>query len=99
VWRSSTHAPSAAGPLAGASERPGGPAGVQVQRETVDGFAVTTHITPEDIEGTMSDIVKGGTVTRPGKPHVRIPKHPDVHFKVKVHSCFSQRFAYRLTRE
>lgn len=83
---------------------PGGPAALATSTTVGGGGKTVTQdkVTPEDLENTMNTIIDGGDVTRTAKNgtkyKVKVAAHPDVHFKIRIDSCFSQRFSEYLNR-
>jgi hypothetical protein len=57
-----------------------------------------TLLTPEDVERAITMIVDGGEISKTNTT-VKVGKHPNVHFKVKIDSCWSQRFGEEIAKK
>ena len=81
----------------------GGPASLRLTAwSSSAGGTVTTgstQISPAGLEDAISTLHDGGLMTGSHGSQIKIKPHPEVHFKVKIDSCYAERFATELQKE
>ena len=81
-------------------EPAGGPPAIQLMSNSTTNIAGTnvsgTFLNPAGVEDAIKTIVDGEDFTSEKGHLIKVKAHPDVHFKVKIDSCYSQRFAKEL---
>jgi hypothetical protein len=78
----------------------GGPPGIQIMAHagSLLEAPLQTLLSPEDVERAITTVVNGGEISKTNTT-VKVGKHPNVRFKIKIDSCWSQRFGEEIARK